>query len=95
MENQMENQMDDRRYIAFNITDYDDNDVMLMSDIGDMMRILIKNGYECLVRYDDCDIYLLEFRDSNHRNGADRFMSVSAEEEETIWNMRCNGGEEI
>lgn len=87
--------MDDRRYIVFNIEDYDDNDVMLMSDIGDVMRILVKNGYECLVRYEDCGIYILEYRDSNHTYGDDRFMSVSAKEEEIIWDMRCNGEKEI
>jgi hypothetical protein len=89
----MEDQMDDRRYIAFNIKYYDNNDAMLISDMSDMIYLLIKNGYECLVRYEDCGIYILEYRDSDRTYGADRFMSVSAEEEEIIWDMRCNEGE--
>ena len=82
-------------YISFNIKDYENDDIMMMSDVGEMIRILVKNGYDCLFRYDDCGIYVLEYQSRNYSLGADRFLTVTADEEEMILDMRYNKGEDV
>jgi hypothetical protein len=78
--------------ISFNLGNYK-NISEMMDDVSELMRLLVKNGYECLFRYEEVNVYILEYCYADHTYGADRFMRVSAEEEETICDMRYNRGE--
>jgi hypothetical protein len=77
--------------IGFDLDNYK-NISEMMEDVSEIMRLLVKNGYECLFRYDDINVYVLEYCYADRTYGADRFMKVSAEEE-AICDMRCNEGE--
>lgn len=76
--------------ISFDLDNYK-NISEMMEDVSEIMRLLVKNGYECLFRYEEVNVYILEYCYADHTYGADRFMKVSAEEEETIWDMRNEG----
>lgn len=46
--------------ISFCLYDYLNREEMF-NDIGQTLDILTKNGYQCSFRYDDSDVYILEF----------------------------------
>lgn len=73
--------------ITFELKNYE-SEQMMMLEVGSVMSALVRNDYECLFRYEDCGIYILEFLDGDKSLGADRFIVVSADEEEMIINSR-------
>lgn len=79
--------------IAFELKNYE-SEQMMMLEVGSVMSALVRNNYECLFRYEDCGIFVLEFLSGDKSLGADRFMVVSAEEEEMVYDSRDNNFEE-
>ena len=77
------------RYMSFDIQNYE-NETMMMLEVGNVMAALVRNGYQCLFRYEDCGIYILEYAEGNREYGAYRFMYVSPEEEEDVYFRREN-----
>ena len=77
--------MIERKYIAFDLRKYESEEAM-WKDISTMTKILIKQDYEVLIKYEDCDVYILEYayNDSITGYGADRYKLVTQEEEEKI-----------
>lgn len=55
-------------YIAFDSENYEDIDDMWY-EIKDTEKMLLKNEYEVLLRYDDVGIYILEFDHDNPELG--------------------------
>lgn len=49
------------KYITFDLYEKYESEADLFNDVMKVMQILIRNGYECAFRYDDCGIYVLEF----------------------------------
>lgn len=80
-------------YMIFDVKNYTSEQLMMV-DVGMVMAAQARNGYECLFRYEDCGIYVLEFLNGDKSLGADRFMVVSAEEEEMVYDSRDNDLEE-
>ena len=80
-------------YMTFDVKNYTSEQLMMV-DVGMVMAAQTRNGYECLFRYDDCGIYVLEFLNRDKSLGADRFMVVSPEEEEMVYDSRDNSLEE-
>lgn len=80
-------------YMIFDVKNYTSEQLMMV-DVGMVMAAQARNGYECLFRYEDCGIYALEFLNGDKSLGADRFMVVSAEEEEMVYDSRDNDFEE-
>ena len=57
--------------------------------VSQLIHILTEQDYQVLFRYDDCGVYVIEIAHDQHKYdfGSDRFMKVTAEEEEDIlWN---------
>lgn len=77
--------MIERKYIAFDLQKYDSEEAM-WKDISMMSRILVKQDYEVLIKYEDCDVYILEYayNESLTGYGAERYKLVTQEEEEKI-----------
>lgn len=76
------------RYITFDSHKYPDLNEMF-KDVSAMMQTLIRNDYEVLFRYDDCNIYILEYCDSCHNYlGGDRFETVTEDEYEMLQDYR-------
>ena len=80
-------------YMTFDVKNYTSEQLMMV-DVGMVMAAQTRNGYECLFRYEDCGIYVLEFLNGDKSLGADRFMVVSPEEEEMVYDSRDNDLEE-
>ena len=78
--------------IVFDIKNYE-NESMMMIEVGMIMSTLRRNGYQCLFRYDDCGIYVLEFLDEDYSLGANRFVVLTAEEEEELYFNRTHQDE--
>lgn len=79
-------------HIAFDIKNYE-NESMMMIEVGMIMSTLLRNGYQCLFRYEDCGIYVLEFLEEDRSWGANRFAVLTAEEEEELYFNRTHQDE--
>ena len=76
------------RYITFDSHKYPDLNEMF-KDVSAVMQTLIRNDYEVLFRYDDCNIYVLEYCDSrDSRLGGEYFVTVNDEEYEMLQDYR-------
>lgn len=49
------------KYIIFDLSDKYESEADLFDDVVKVMKILIHNGYEWALRYEDCGLYILEF----------------------------------
>ena len=77
-----------KRQISFDKEKYK-NEELMWADIVDVSRILIKQDYEVLIRYEDCGVYILEYAyDPDKVPGCDMFMVVTYEEADMIENLR-------
>lgn len=78
------------RKMVFNVRKYN-NELDMMIEVGNVMAALVRNGYECRFRYEDCGIYVLEFAYSmNNDYGEPFFMLVNEEEADEIRYQREN-----
>ena len=66
--------------IVINKNNYDDTE-KFWHHVSKMLDILTYLGYECVFKYEDCDIYVIEF-DFNPNSGlADEYLMWLKEEE--------------
>ena len=76
----------ENNYIVLDRKKYDREEEFWI-DVSKFMDLLTKNDYDVLFRYEDCDIYVLEIATDPRMEpelGEDRFIKVTAEEEEQI-----------
>lgn len=82
------------RHMALNISDYN-NDTEFWKDVSDIMRILTKQNYDVLFRYEDCGIYIIEYAISPSMEYSDeRFELITQDEYEKLINYRNHDCEE-
>lgn len=66
-------------------------------EVAQLICILTKQEYQVLFRYEDCGVYVIDIAYDPHKEdfGDDRFMKVTAEEEEDIlWKRKKYDNEE-
>ena len=79
-----------KRQISFDSEKYE-NEELMWADIVNVSRILIRQNYEVLIRYEDCGVYILEYAyDPNELPGCDMFMCVTPDEADMIETHRMN-----
>ena len=68
------------------------NDAEFWCAVAQLIRILTEQDYQVLFRYEDCGVYVIDIAHDQHKEywGSDRFMKVTAEEEEDILWKREN-----
>ncbi len=78
------------------------NDAEFWFAIAQLIRFLTEQDYQVLFRYEDCGVYVIDIAHDQHKEdwGSDRFMKVTANEEEDILWKRENSdlnavGEEV
>lgn len=72
-------------YISFDVSKYDDLYEMTF-DIRSAAEVLLKNGYDIAVRYEDAGIFLLEYSYTDKSLGSPRLCWLDPEEFEAIIN---------
>ena len=88
----MENTFNPQQIIC--VKDAYDTEKEFWEAIGMQLEFLTKQGYYALFRHDDCDIdtYVIEFehdpQSANEDWGRNRFVYLTADEEEEILNQR-------
>ena len=70
-------------YIAFDSKEAKTQTEM-WADIAKMLEILIRNKYICVVRYEDCGIYLLEYGNDDESYGTPYPYWMTPEQYETV-----------
>lgn len=69
----------------------------MFKDISVLTEILTKYGYEVKIKYEDCNVYVLEYCYEHSYSddfGCERFIYVTLDEEEKILNDRCQEEED-
>ena len=56
----------------------------MFSDIAKVMQILVHNGNECALRYDDCNNYVLEYDSDDQTLGSPQIYWLDAEQVEML-----------
>ena len=66
------------------------SDTEFWTHVASLLDVLTKQDYNVLFRYEDVGVYVLEFAYDPRKAefGSDRFMKVSAEEEERLFSER-------
>lgn len=72
--------MEGPRHMSFDIKNYD-SELTMMVEIGNVLAALVRNDYECLFRYEDCGIYVLEFADKDRSLGSPHFAYITEDDE--------------
>lgn len=80
--------------IAFDISNYDNDESKLFADIGKILQILVLNDYQCAVRYDDCGIYIIEYNYDNPEIGTPMIYWLNEEQKECLYTSDWIGMEE-
>ena len=79
-----------KRQISFDSEKYKNDDLM-WDDIFSVSKVLIKQDYQVLIRYEDCGVYILEYAyEPNKLPGCDMFMCVTPDEADMIDMHRMN-----
>lgn len=74
------------KYIVFDQETYKSKNDMF-SDIGLMLNILTKNGYECAFRYEDAGIYVLEFDSDDPAMGSPMIHWLDEDQLEALYSV--------
>lgn len=72
--------MERPRHMSFDIKNYD-SELTMMVEVGNVLAALVRNDYECLFRYEDCGIYVLEFADKDRSLGSPYFAYITEDDE--------------
>lgn len=72
--------MEKPRYMSFDIKNYD-SELTMMVEVGNVLAALVRNDYECLFRYEDCGIYVLEYADKDRSLGSPYFAYITEDDE--------------
>lgn len=76
------------KHMVLNINDYAD-DSEFWKDVSDIMRVLTKQNYDVLFRYEDCGIYIVQYAvNPSMEYGDERFELISQSEYEKLINHR-------
>lgn len=76
------------KHMVLNINDYAD-DSEFWKDVSDIMRVLTKQNYDVLFRYEDCGIYIVQYAvNPSMEYGDERFELISQSEYEKLIERR-------
>ncbi len=70
--------------ISFNPESYDDDINLMWMDIGEVVRMLLKNNYLAVCRQEDFGIVVLDFEFADRDYGCDYPVWLSPSEEDTV-----------
>lgn len=79
--------------ISFNIDNYKGEED-LFNDVARLMRVLIKNDYQCSFRYEDVGIYVLDYGYGNPDFGAPMIYWLEPDQVDCLYTSNYIGQDE-
>ena len=81
------------KYIAFNKSNYNSEEEMFQ-DISFILKVLTKNNYQCAFRYEDANIYILEFDINDADFGSPMIYWLDSEQLDCLYTSNFIGDDE-
>lgn len=82
------------KHMVLEINDYSKEEDF-WNDVSNLIRILTKQNYDVLFRYEDCGVYIIEYAvNRSMEYGDERFELITQNEYEMLINYRDNHNED-